>query len=85
MPTAAKPDDYTLEWFEIQRKNKSAHSIKADKHITLRPHQTEGAKAIVKAYNADLPSITVVEPRGHQFTYGRTRTDPSAFLSLSLS
>ena len=69
MPTAAKPDDYTLEWFEIQRKNKSAHSIKADKHITLRPHQTEGAKAIVKAYNADLPGFMLADDVGLGKTY----------------
>lgn len=69
MPTAAKPDDYTLEWFEIQRKNKFAHSRKADKHITLRPHQTEGTKAIVKAYNADLPGFMLADDVGLGKTY----------------
>ena len=66
---ATKPEEYTLEWFDLQRKNKDAGTRKPDKRINLRPHQTEGAEAIVNSYNADLPGFMLADDVGLGKTY----------------
>lgn len=69
MPGAVKPDEYTLEWFQSHLKNKDVRDPKPGRTITLRPHQTSGARAIVAAYNADLPGFMLADDVGLGKTY----------------